>query len=93
MKRSLLLGTIFLLWASPLIGHETRPAYLEIKETATGQYRILWKRPILGEVALPLDLRLPGSCQDVEAPTHYATVGSLTERRVITCGESLGGKT
>ncbi|HEU4346090.1 MAG TPA: HupE/UreJ family protein [Candidatus Binatia bacterium] len=93
MKLWLLIAPMLLFSSPPARSHETRPAYLEIKETASGQYRMLWKRPILGEVALPLDLRLPGSCQDVEAPTRYATLGSLTERRVITCGEGLSGKT
>jgi HupE / UreJ protein len=68
-------------------GHEIRPAYLEINEAAAGRYRVLWKRPILGEVALRLDLRLPESCHDQETPTRYATPRSLIERRFITCGE------
>lgn len=68
--------------------HETRPAYLEIQEVREGRYRVVWKRPILGDVALPLDLRLPESCRNVEIPARYATLGSLTERRVIDCGEN-----
>jgi hydrogenase/urease accessory protein HupE len=74
--------------------HETRPAYLEIQELPSAQYRVLWKRPILGEVALPLDLRLPASCNDAEAPTRFANLGSLIERRLIACGDGrLAGNT
>jgi hydrogenase/urease accessory protein HupE len=73
-------------------GHETRPAYLEIQELEPGHYRVVWKRPILGEVALPLELRLPPSCGDGEPPSRYATLGALTERRSITCEGGLAGK-
>ena len=27
--------------------HETRPAYLEINETAPGRYDVLWRTPVL----------------------------------------------
>jgi HupE / UreJ protein len=79
--------------AAAAIAHETRPAYLELQELEAGRYRVLWKRPILGEVALPLELRLPESCRDLEPPTRYATLGSLTERRIVACGDGgLAGK-
>jgi hydrogenase/urease accessory protein HupE len=83
---------ILLLPVAVARAHETRPAYLEIHELQIGQYRVVWKRPILGDVALPLDLRLPEICHDVQAPTRYATLGALTERRVITCDGGLAGK-
>lgn len=93
MKICQVLLTVLLLSVSTARAHETRPAYLEIRELKTGEYRVLWKRPILGEVALPLDLRLPDECKDSTAPARYATLGSLTERRVIACGDGgLAGK-
>jgi hydrogenase/urease accessory protein HupE len=93
MKLWLFLLTILLLSVSAARAHETRPAYLEIQELNASQYRVVWKRPILGEVALPLALRLPEICRDLEVPARYATLGSLTERRVIACGDGgLAGK-
>jgi hydrogenase/urease accessory protein HupE len=93
MKFRLFVAAILLLSGSPARAHETRPAYLEIQELQDGQYRVVWKRPILGEVALPLDLRLPDICQDLAVPARYATLSSLTERRVIACGDGgLAGK-
>ena len=53
MKIYQVLLTVLLLSVSTARAHETRPAYLEIQELKTGEYRVLWKRPILGEVALP----------------------------------------
>lgn len=87
MKRFLFLFvTALLMIRASAQAHEVRPAYLEIKESAAGQYRLLWKRPILGEVALRLELQLPESCADEDSPTRYATVDWLIERRVIACG-------
>ena len=86
--------SMLVLSAVPTNGHEVRPAYLEIKEIETARYRVFWKRPIRGEVALPLALRLPEICDDVEPPTRYATPGALIERRAIACGEhGLAGQT
>ena len=33
--------------------HETRPAYLEMKETAPGQFSILWRTPVLAGLTFP----------------------------------------
>lgn len=88
MKLWMLGITALVLFAASANGHELRPAYLEIKATSDASYRVVWKRPILGEVALRLDLRLPESCRDREEPTRYATPGALIERRVIACGQN-----
>ena len=87
MKLWLSVITMLVIAAASAHGHEIRPAYLEIKETGAGQYRVVWKRPVLGEVALRLDPRLPESCRDQDTPTRYVTPRSLIERRVIACGE------
>src|SRR3974377_1015271 len=42
-----------LMTASVARAHEARPAYLEIKETAPGQYSILWRTPVLAAARLP----------------------------------------
>ena len=34
--------------------HEARPAYLEIKETAPGQFAVLWRTPVLAGMRLPV---------------------------------------
>ena len=34
-------------FATAAQAHETRPAYLEIKETAAGRYSVLWRTPML----------------------------------------------
>jgi hydrogenase/urease accessory protein HupE len=41
-------------WSVPATAHEVRPAYFEITETRANQYEILWKQPVVGEIALHL---------------------------------------
>ena len=38
--------------------HESRPAYLEIKETAPGQFDVLWRTPVLAGMRLPVVLTI-----------------------------------
>ena len=53
--------------------HESRPAYLEIKESAPGQYTVLWRTPVLAGRRLPLLLSLPEGVTEPEAARHSGT--------------------
>jgi hypothetical protein len=46
--------------AAPALGHEIRPAYLQIEEVADHRYTVLWKQPVMGEVAVHLVPHLSG---------------------------------
>ena len=73
--------------------HESRPAYLEIKETAPGQYTVLWRTPVLAGVRLPLVLTLPENVTNVKPPVVQELTDSLVERRWIDAGPNgLAGK-
>ncbi len=73
--------------------HESRPAYLEIKETAPGQYSVLWRTPVLAGARLPLVLKMPDGVRDVKPPVVQALTDSLVERRWIDAGpDGLAGK-
>ena len=52
MKKALFV--LFMSAALPALGHEVRPAYLEISETAGHGYQVLWKQPVMGVVAVHL---------------------------------------
>lgn len=41
--------------SAPAFAHELRPAYLELKETAPGEFDVLWKTPMRGEMRLSLE--------------------------------------
>ena len=66
--------------------HEARPAYLEIKETAPGQFSILWRTPLLSGMRLPVMLKLPDNARNIKEPTLQELADSLVERRWIDAG-------
>ena len=66
--------------------HETRPIYLELKETAPGQYGVLWRTPVLAGMRLPVTLKLPDGVRNVREPVVHELTDSLLERRAIDAG-------
>jgi hydrogenase/urease accessory protein HupE len=73
--------------------HEARPAYLEIKETAPGQFHVLWRTPVLSGMRMPIVLKLPEDIKNLQEPTVEELADSLVERRVIDAGPTgLAGK-
>ncbi len=67
--------------------HESRPAYLEVKETAPGQYSLLWRTPMLAGMRLPVVLELPQDVRNVRAPETDQLADSVVERRWIDAGK------
>ena len=63
-----------------------RPAYLEIKETAPGQFSVLWRTPVLSGMRLPVALKLPDDVRNVREPVVQELTDSLVERRWIDAG-------
>jgi hypothetical protein len=92
-RTGLLLTALVVLWASPVdppIGadpaaaHESRPGYLELRETQPGVYRMLWKKPTGGEVEINIAPVLPPECtlvgrgsEDVRAQGAYIARGTF----------------
>jgi len=76
-----------LLGASPAAqAHEVRPAYLEIKETAPGQFSVLWRTPVLAGMRLPVQLKLPEGVRNLKDPLVQELSDSLVERRWVEAG-------
>lgn len=67
-QRLLLIIGLLLLMASAAVGHELRPAYLELVETAPDSYAVTWKVPTRGEYKLALHVRLPDTCTQGTEP-------------------------
>ena len=73
--------------------HEARPAYLELKETAPGQFDVLWRTPVLAGMRLPIVLEMPEGVRNVKEPTVQELTDSLLERRSVDAGPAgLAGK-
>ena len=69
----------------PVHGHEVRPAYLELLETAPQQFAITWKQPIAGDRRLPIDPVLPDACLIVEQALPENTGDALIQRWRVAC--------
>jgi hypothetical protein len=92
--RTLLLAFLGSLLAAPVArAHEVRPAYLELKETAPGEFSVLWRTPVLSGMRLPVALKLPDDVRNVREPSVQELTDSLLERRWIDAGpKGLAGR-
>ena len=72
--------------------HESRPAYLEIEETAPGRYTVLWRTPVLAGMRLPVVLRFPEGVRELREPLVQQLSDSLLERRWIDAGPAGPGR-
>lgn len=82
-----------LVTASVARAHEARPAYLEIKETTSGQYSILWRTPMLAGMRLPVRMQLPSDTKEMRDPSVQELADSIVERHWIDAGTNgLAGK-
>ncbi len=86
--RAVLLSLLLFLTAGlhGVSAHESRPAYLEIKETAAGRYSLLWRTPVLSGMKLPVALKLPDIARNLREPVVQRLSDSLIERRAIDTG-------
>jgi hypothetical protein len=73
--------------------HDIRPAYLELKETAPGQFSVLWRTPVMAGMRLPVVLKLSDEMRNLKDPVAQELTDSLVERRWIQVGpHGLAGK-
>ena len=73
--------------------HDIRPAYLELKETAPGQFSVLWRTPVMAGMRLPVVLKLSDEVRNLKDPIVQELTDSLVERRWIQVGpHGLAGK-
>ena len=75
-----------LLAATAASAHEARPASLEIRETAPGQFSLLWRTPVLAGMRLPVRLKVPDQLRNLKEPLVQELADSLLERRVVAAG-------
>jgi hypothetical protein len=82
----------FVACAPNAIAHETRPAYLEIKETSANHYEVLWRTPLSAGMRLPIILQFPAEVRNTKNPSTQTLTDSILERRWIETAGGLGGK-
>ena len=71
--------------AQALFAHEVRPGYLELRQTATETYAVLWKVPAVGDMRLSIHPRFPENCKPASDVASYRTTDSYTERLSLSC--------
>lgn len=77
----------------PATAHELKPAYLDLRERAPGEFTVLWKVPAIGEMRLGLDARLPENCLAKTEPVRSIETGAYLERWTAGCSGGLKGRT
>ena len=74
--------------------HELRPAYLELRQSGSDQFDVLWKVPALGDqLRLALDVELPEDVVPVTEPQSSFTNNSFITRWRVRHPGALAGKT
>jgi hydrogenase/urease accessory protein HupE len=94
-SRTILSGIIFvsvLSIAAGAFAHEVRPAYLQLHQSSTETYDVLWKVPGRGDnMRLSLYVEMPKNCTDVSQ--HRGTFGdnAFIEEWSVRCASGLAG--
>lgn len=73
--------------AHPLAAHESRPAFLDVREFAAGQYEVVWKRPMRGDYVIGFTIGWPGGCTPTVANETQVPGASIT-RMLLECAET-----
>lgn len=85
---------LFCLLASSAFAHEVRPAYLEVLQTGTEMYEVLWKVPGQGDnLRLGLYVVFPAGTANVTAPRASMVNNAFTERWTVRRAGGLNGGT
>jgi len=83
---------ILLASASTASAHELRPAYLEIAETATSAYDMVWKVPVRQGRPLAVEPQFPPGCAIEGAAERRLENAALIVGFSLSCETSLAGR-
>jgi hydrogenase/urease accessory protein HupE len=79
--------------ARAAFAHESRPGFLELRETGPETYSFLWKKPSGGEIEIQIAPVIPKQCRLVTPDRQQLTPGAVIVRGTLTCTGGLAGKT
>jgi hydrogenase/urease accessory protein HupE len=93
VRQLLTLGFLLAAVAEGVLGHEVRPAYLELRQTGVVTYDVLWKVPGRGDdLRFGVYVRLPGTCRKISETRTTAIDNAFTDRWSVQCEGGLTGK-
>jgi len=88
-SRALVTCLLLLAGVEAVRAHELRPAYLELRQTQSDTFDVLWKVPARGDLKLALYVRFPDSCEDVKGRTVYQMGDAHIVRWTVKCPDGL----
>lgn len=92
-SRHLLIPCAIAALATPVYAHELRPGFLELRETTTGRYDFLWKKPSGGEIEIYIAPIVPEACDLQASGGQRLTPGAIVVRGTLVCEGGLSGRT
>jgi hydrogenase/urease accessory protein HupE len=94
MKRALIILILLVSFVHSAFAHEVRPAYLELRQTGTETYDVLWKVPGKGDnLRLGLFVELPEGSSNVTEPHASMVNNAYSERWTVKRPGGLSGGT
>lgn len=94
MNRALVVLMVLAMMALDVLAHEVRPAYLELRQTGTETYDVLWKVPGSGEnLRLGLYVELPAGSTKLTEPRASMVNNAFSERWTVMRPGGLAGGT
>ena len=83
-----------LLWQpATCVAHEVRPSYLELREDRAGEFDVLFKTPMRGELRLALSATFSGRAEAVTPMTTRATGDAAVQTWRLRALDPLRGQT
>lgn len=92
MSRRALVLLATLLCPLASLAHEVRPAYLELREGQPGEFKVLWKTPMRGELRLALAPEFSGRTENLTPIATRESGGAAVQTWRLKTGESLRGQ-
>jgi len=86
------IAIVLLFMAAVAHGHEVRPAYLELREDSPGEFSVLWKTPMRGEMRLALSPEFSGRTQNLSPVATRQTGSAAVQTWRMKAVESLAGQ-
>jgi len=91
--RTFFIALLFALLPAALFAHEVRPAYLELREEQGGEFSVLWKTPMRGEMRLSLAPEFLGRTERLTPVALRDTGGAAVQTWRLRAVEPLRGQT
>ena len=83
--RAFLIAAALWFCAAAANAHEVRPAYLQVTETISGQFDVVWKQPIISGKRLKIIPIFPEGCEEMSPRDIRNNGATATESYALSC--------